>query len=1193
MRYSRFAGVGLMAAVVTATTLAWPGSDGQQPTGNAGRQAPVVAAPGDQIQEQLKKAEPVNFEARQAQFRLSHPGNGVGYWQGDNRVYGASLGGGASPQAAAETVRFSKLPLFGVMPTDLQLRSTNPTLPLGYNTQTGEFKYTAVYYTQYKDGLEVYGTGLFMLAQNKPGHPVALMGGQLRDLGTFEVTNAMRNNVNEGMAFLEAKGKLGADCVFSPTREVIWGGVQGDSAFPRLALQFTAERVEAFTGLPKAWNVIADAATGEILFEEFIIHDLDVTGNVSGVATEGWFADACNPESPRGIPYAQVNIGATQAFADVNGNFTIPNAGTDPVTVEARLRGPFFVTNNTVSPGGGNTILSNVGVVPPGPTNFMFNSDNLSEFKRAEVNAYIHANVVRDYTLAHNPAYPIIGGEVNFPVNVNINQTCNAFYSPTAQTINFYIAGGGCTNTSNSTVVHHEYGHRLVNAAGSGQSSYGEGTGDTMAVIISDQPCLGGGFNTPCPGVAVPPEDGCLRSAALVPPCQYQTTGCSSCGGVGHACGQLISGCVWSVRNYLQVSNPATYRTILAELVTSSIPLHIPTSNTSITPAITVDYLTLDDTDGNILNGTPHYAEINGGFSDHNMPGPALVVGIFTTPAGGFTSSGLSGGPLTPNSINYTVENVEDIPLNYSVTVGQPWLTVTNGTGTIPANSTTVVTVALNAAANSLGNGLYTDTIQFTNLTTGQGNTTRPVNLEIGRVIYPGTGVPQTLPDLATITNTVNVGDNYCVGDVDVQVNVAHTSIGQLVVEVENPQGVIVRLHNRTGGTADNIVKTYSDGGATPPDGPGLLANFNGRGVQGAWKLRVKDEVSGTAGSLTSWSLRIVPSAAACAPIANNASVTVPILITSPVTLTGNSATGLPLTYSIDSLPANGNLFDPSSGLITTVPHLLPAAVVNYKPLPTHSGPDSFTFRVNDGLQSLPGTISVTVGGPQLVHNFPLNTNPGWAISGTSGNQWAFGVPQGLSGDPASGFTGTNVFGFNLAGDYVNSIAVEHTLTTGAINCSNLTGVQVKFQRWLGIEHASFDHARLKVSTNGTTFTTVWENPAGTGLSINESAWSLQSYNVPQADGQATVYFQWTLGTTDTSVVFHGWNIDDVQVWGVRPPCPADTNLDLVINVSDLLNVIANWGAAGGIADVAPPGGDGIVNTSDLLGVIAQWGSCP
>ena len=30
---------------------------------------------------------------------------------------------------------------------------------------------------------------------------------------------------------------------------------------------------------------------------------------------------------------------------------------------------------------------------------------------------------------------------------MNINQTCNAFWSPGAGTVNFYRSGGGCRNT--------------------------------------------------------------------------------------------------------------------------------------------------------------------------------------------------------------------------------------------------------------------------------------------------------------------------------------------------------------------------------------------------------------------------------------------------------------------------------------------------------------------------------------------------------------------------------------------------------------------------------------------------------------------------------------------------------------------------------------------------------------------------
>ena len=36
----------------------------------------------------------------------------------------------------------------------------------------------------------------------------------------------------------------------------------------------------------------------------------------------------------------------------------------------------------------------------------MHNDPNTSEFVRAEVNGYLQANVVRDFTLKYNPSYP-------------------------------------------------------------------------------------------------------------------------------------------------------------------------------------------------------------------------------------------------------------------------------------------------------------------------------------------------------------------------------------------------------------------------------------------------------------------------------------------------------------------------------------------------------------------------------------------------------------------------------------------------------------------------------------------------------------------------------------------------------------------------------------------------------------------
>jgi formylglycine-generating enzyme required for sulfatase activity len=57
----------------------------------------------------------------------------------------------------------------------------------------------------------------------------------------------------------------------------------------------------------------------------------------------------------------------------------------------------------------------------------------------------------------------------------------------------------------------------------------------------------------------------------------------------------------------------------------------------------------------------------------------------------------------------------------------------------------------------------------------------------------------------------------------------------------------------------------------------------------------------------------------------------------------------------------------------------------------------------------------------------------------------------------------------------------------------------------------------------------------------------------------------------------------------VQSSCPADINFDGVIDVSDLLLMLAAWGASGGAADL---NGDGTVNVSDLLILLAAWGAC-
>jgi len=288
-------------------------------------------------------------------------------------------------------------------------------------------------------------------------------------------------------------------------------------------------------------------------------------------------------------------------------------------------------------------------------------------------------------------------------------------------------------------------------------------------------------------------------------------------------------------------------------------------------------------------------------------------------------------------------------------------------------------------------------------------------------------------------------------------------------------------------------------------------------------------------------------------PSAAGTSFSVPVNQVQSVTLPASDPNGDPLTYIIVSLPPNGQLKDPNGGLIGAVPYTLLAGgnQVLYKGAFNYQGVDVFTYKANDGgLDSNTANASATVGGPQPVYSFPLDSDPGWARD----PDWAFGTPSGTCGDPSGGYTGSNVFGYNLNGCYPNNLTPTRYLTTSALDLTGVTGVQLRFRRWLGIESATFDKAYVDVSTNGTTWTNVWSH---SGPTLNEQTWSLQTYNLPSASNAPTVYIRWGMGTTDSSVVYQGWNIDDVEILGLLPAVcgptvPGDLNGDSLVNGDDI-----------------------------------------
>ena len=113
----------------------------------------------------------------------------------------------------------------------------------------------------------------------------------------------------------------------------------------------------------------------------------------------------------------------------------------------------------------------------------------------------------------------------------------------------------------------------------------------------------------------------------------------------------------------------------------------------------------------------------------------------------------------------------------------------------------------------------------------------------------PGTLIPDNSP--AGIERTLAVNQSGQLADLEVALDITHTYIGDLTVTLVSPSGTQVVLHNRSGGSQDNLVTKYNS--ATNP----ILQGLRGQATQGAWKLRVADLEAADIGKLNRWALRI------------------------------------------------------------------------------------------------------------------------------------------------------------------------------------------------------------------------------------------------------------------------------------------------------------------------------------------------
>jgi carboxypeptidase D len=115
------------------------------------------------------------------------------------------------------------------------------------------------------------------------------------------------------------------------------------------------------------------------------------------------------------------------------------------------------------------------------------------------------------------------------------------------------------------------------------------------------------------------------------------------------------------------------------------------------------------------------------------------------------------------------------------------------------------------------------------------------------------TDLPAGIANFGVTTSTIDVAAERELASVRVTLDIRHTYVGDLRVSLVSPAGTVRILHERSGGSSDDLVGTY--GGDLTPFEP--LDALAGESSLGAWRLEVRDLAAGNTGSLESFGLEL------------------------------------------------------------------------------------------------------------------------------------------------------------------------------------------------------------------------------------------------------------------------------------------------------------------------------------------------
>jgi len=402
------------------------------------------------------------------------------------------------------------------------------------------------------------------------------------------------------------------------------------------------------TGDDATYQAVVDAGSGKVLRFGDANDYATVSGGIYPVTNT-------DTEVVRGLPFNNVTNGTTKT-TDAAGVYSYGSG-----TATSTLNGKYIKIAD---------VCGSISLAAGSPGNLAFGTSGGTDCTTPGVggagnthaarSGFYHLTNINRKAATFLPTNTWLAGLLTS--NMNINKTCNAFWN--GSTVNFYRSGGGCSNTGEIAAVFlHEWGHGMDTNSGGAASDKGTGeaVGDTFAFLETKVSCIGQNFRpgvnctncTSCTGVRDVAEFGLGGAHTIAKPanvasdtgincdrlaCPYLSGGISAYQGPmgyeGHCESLIASSANWDlaqslISRYGTTAGWAAMDSIWYKSLTPSKSAYRVVSGGKCNPAAVVDgcgstnwytvFLTADDDDGNLANGTPNACRIWDAFNAHGI----------------------------------------------------------------------------------------------------------------------------------------------------------------------------------------------------------------------------------------------------------------------------------------------------------------------------------------------------------------------------------------------------------------------------------------------------------------------------------------------------------------------------------------------------------------------------------------------